>query len=38
MVHNLTEASLFAARGQMWQIFLLLVLLGACRKAPLTDA
>jgi len=34
MVHNLTEASLLAARGQMWQIFLLLVLLGACCKVP----
>jgi len=34
MVHNLTEASLLAARGQMWQIFLVLVLLGSCRSAP----
>jgi len=30
MVHNLTEASLLAARGQMWQIFLILLLLGSC--------
>lgn len=34
MVHNLTEASLLAARGQMWQIFLVLVLLGSCRSVP----
>ncbi len=34
MVHNLTEASLLAARGQMWQIFLVLVLLGSCKRAP----
>lgn len=34
MVHNLTEASLLAARGQMWQIFLVLVLLGSCKSAP----
>jgi O-antigen ligase len=32
MVHNLTEASLLAPRGQMWQIFLVLLILGACSR------
>jgi hypothetical protein len=33
LLHNLTEASLFAPRSQMWQIFLALFALGACRRA-----
>ncbi|MES2932316.1 MAG: O-antigen ligase family protein [Pseudomonadota bacterium] len=33
-IHNLTEASLIAPRGQMWEIFLVLLLLGTCRRPP----
>ncbi|SFU91652.1 O-antigen ligase family protein [Pseudoduganella namucuonensis] len=32
MMHNLTEASLLAPRGQLWVIFLVLLLLGACTR------
>jgi O-antigen ligase len=35
LMHNQSEASFFAPRGQMWVIFLTLLLLGACpRNAP----
>jgi O-antigen ligase len=32
LIHNLTEASLIAPRGQLWQIFLVLLFLGTCKK------
>jgi O-antigen ligase len=32
LIHNLTEASLIAPRGQLWQIFLVLIFLGTCKK------
>jgi O-antigen ligase len=32
LIHNLTESSLIAPRGQLWQIFLVLVFLGTCKK------
>ena len=32
LIHNLTEASLVAPRGQMWQVFLVVMFLGACKK------
>ncbi|MYM76018.1 hypothetical protein GTP56_28030 [Duganella sp. FT134W] len=33
-LHNMTEASYVSPRGQMWVLFLVLLLLGACRRAP----
>lgn len=32
LLHNISEASLVAPRSQMWEIFLVLVFLGACKK------
>lgn len=32
LVHNVTEASLWSPRNAMWEIFCLLVLLGACNR------
>ncbi len=32
LIHNLTESSLIAPRGQLWQIFLVLIFLGTCKK------
>jgi O-antigen ligase len=34
LIHNLTESSLIAPRGQLWQIFLVLVFIGTCKKWP----
>lgn len=32
LIHNLTEASLIAPRGQLWQIFLVVIFIGTCKK------
>lgn len=32
LIHNITEASLVSPRGQMWQIFMVLAFLGACKR------
>jgi O-antigen ligase len=32
LIHNLTEASLIAPRGQLWQIFLVVLFIGTCKK------
>lgn len=32
LIHNMTEASLIAPRGQLWQIFLVVLFLGTCKK------
>ncbi|MGZ3157854.1 MAG: O-antigen ligase family protein [Burkholderiaceae bacterium] len=34
LIHNMTESSLIAPRGQLWQIFLVLIFLGTCKKWP----
>jgi O-antigen ligase len=34
LIHNLTESSLIAPRGQLWQIFLVIICIGTCKKWP----
>ncbi|CAN5126573.1 hypothetical protein BH11PSE11_BH11PSE11_38410 [soil metagenome] len=39
LIHNLSEASLVSPRGQLWQILLVLIFLGACKRIPVdTDS
>ena len=37
LIHNMSEASFVAPRGQLWQIFLVLLFLSACKKTPLEN-